>query len=190
MKRISDKEIEELELLRGLGPRLCLGQNCSVDQSAAANAFRFVGHVWICDAGCKGQILGSGMFGPPAETEGADPTCPKCGGSSHQLTWHEEALTHVRLSHLLATAIRKHRDQKGDDRGWMDDLELYKALPEGVAEADLRIPPPAEMMKNCERYIQCRHNPSSTYVSSQREIDRLTEQCKSLQAKIDELQRA
>lgn len=29
---------------------------------------------------------------------------------------------------ILESAIRKHRDQRGDDRCWLDDEELYKTL--------------------------------------------------------------
>ena len=68
------------------------------------------------------------------------------------------------------SAIRKHRDQRGDDRCWMDDEELYKVLPEGFT------PPPRDTtveLKNCERYIASRQAPQSVYVSPQREIERL-----------------
>jgi len=85
----------------------------------------------------------------------------------------------------LLEAIRKHRDQRADDRCWLDDIELYKELPEGVADADLRLPPPLEMMSNCLRYIGCRQNPDETYVSSQREIERLETQVAKLQAMLD-----
>jgi chromosome segregation ATPase len=68
------------------------------------------------------------------------------------------------------TAIRKHRDQRGDDRCWMDDEELYKILPEGYT-------PPlrdsAVELKNCQRFIDCRNNPATTYVSPQRMIEEL-----------------
>ncbi len=70
----------------------------------------------------------------------------------------------------LRAAIRKHRDQRGDDRCWLDDEELYKALPEGYT-------PPARdscvELKLCQKYIESRHNPSTIYVSPQREIERL-----------------
>jgi hypothetical protein len=70
----------------------------------------------------------------------------------------------------LQAAIRKHRDERGDDRCWLDDEELYKVLPEGYT------PPPRDTaveLANCERFIACRHNPATEYVSPQREIDRL-----------------
>lgn len=70
----------------------------------------------------------------------------------------------------LATAIRKHRDQRGDDRCWMDDVELYQTLPEGYT-------PPARdstvELKLCEKFIACRHNPGTEYVSPQRRIEDL-----------------
>lgn len=71
----------------------------------------------------------------------------------------------------LRDAIRKHRDQRGDDRCWMDDEELYKVLPEGY------VPPERDTtveLENCRRYIECRHNPKTQYVSPEREIERLT----------------
>lgn len=81
--------------------------------------------------------------------------------------------------HRLMTAIRRHRDYKGDDRCWLDDEELYSALPEGFT-------PPARGSRvellNCERYIQCRHNPATEYVSPQREIERLTKERDALAA--------
>lgn len=58
----------------------------------------------------------------------------------------------------LRAAIRKHRDQRLDDRCWMDDYELYESLPEGATPhyVDLRLLPREEMLKNCERYVECR----------------------------------
>jgi hypothetical protein len=73
----------------------------------------------------------------------------------------------------LATAIRKHRDQRGDDRCWMDDYELYEALPEGINGADLRLNTPDEMLACCRQYIAKRHDPSKEYISPQRRIEEL-----------------
>jgi len=58
----------------------------------------------------------------------------------------------------LRKAIRKHRDQHGDDRCWMDDIELYEILPEGANPSfiDLRLMPRDEMLKNCECFVSCR----------------------------------
>lgn len=71
----------------------------------------------------------------------------------------------------LRDAIRAHRDVRGDDRCWMDDETLYGVLPEGYA------PPSRDSdieLENCKRFIALRHNnPSTLYVSPQREIERL-----------------
>lgn len=70
----------------------------------------------------------------------------------------------------LRTAIRSHRDQRGDDRCWQDDETLYAVLPEGFT-APAR--DSSVELANCQRYIACRHNPGTEYVSPQREIERL-----------------
>lgn len=78
-----------------------------------------------------------------------------------------------------AAAIRNHRDQRGDDRCWEDDITLYKTLPEGY------VPPPVDTrveLEYCARYIACRHNPGTVYVSPQRRIE-------ELEAERDELAR-
>lgn len=70
----------------------------------------------------------------------------------------------------LQTAVRKHRDERGDSRCYLDDYELYAALPEGYT------PPPYDTkveLKNCERYIASRQDPAVHYVSPEREIERL-----------------
>ncbi len=58
----------------------------------------------------------------------------------------------------LQTAIRNHRDQKGDDRCWLDDAELYKVLPEGPQPLN-QVPPEAEFLANCARYHKSRTVP-------------------------------
>lgn len=94
----------------------------------------------------------------------------------------EQAL--IELERIIG-CIRKHRDQKFDDRCWLDDIELYKeTLPEGVGEADLRLLSPCEMMANCVKYIQHRHDPNVPYVSSQREIERLEARVKELEKEV------
>lgn len=77
--------------------------------------------------------------------------------------------TDEQVAHLLS-AIRKHRDARGDDRCWLDDEELYKALPEGYTppERDTTVE-----LKLCQKYIECRHNPATEYVSPQRRIEEL-----------------
>lgn len=67
----------------------------------------------------------------------------------------------------LEDAIRKHRDQKGDDRCWMDDQELYAVLRDGVV-ADQRLPPEKEMLENCKRYIKLRRHPEEPIEGAQK----------------------
>ena len=81
---------------------------------------------------------------------------------------------------LLLRAIRNHRDQRGDDRCWMDDCELYETLPEGINGHDLRLNSPEEMLACCKQYIAARHDPSQEYVSPQRRIEELEEQVREL----------
>ncbi len=70
----------------------------------------------------------------------------------------------------LQDAIRKHRDQRGDDRCWRDDEELYKVLPEGHTppERDTSVE-----LKNCQEFINSRQHPGTKYVSPEREIETL-----------------
>lgn len=79
----------------------------------------------------------------------------------------------------LEAAIRKHRDYRGDDRCWLDDEELYRVLPEGYT------PPQrdgAVELENCKRFIECRRNPKTEYVSPQREIEELKRRVASLES--------
>jgi len=70
----------------------------------------------------------------------------------------------------LENAIRNHRDQRGDDRCWQDDETLYSVLPEGYT-------PPARdsevELGLCQKFIDTRHNPRTTYISPQRRIEEL-----------------
>jgi hypothetical protein len=85
----------------------------------------------------------------------------------------------------LETAIREHRDARGDDRCWLDDLALYAKLPEGTKDIDIRQCDPAEMRRNCERFIELRAYPGA-YVSTQREVERLKLELDRLRAAIAE----
>jgi hypothetical protein len=78
----------------------------------------------------------------------------------------------------LQAAVRRHRDERGDDRCWMDDERLYdEALPEGCQDrgnrVDRRLHCPEEMMRHCQQFIVSRQPDGQPYVSPQREIDRL-----------------
>ncbi len=55
----------------------------------------------------------------------------------------------------LRTAIREHRDQRGDDRCWLDDQRLYHALGEGDPDPFdpvSALPPKADFLASCERF--------------------------------------
>ena len=83
----------------------------------------------------------------------------------------------------LWTAIRKHRDQRGDDRCYLDDRELYAVLPEGY------VPPPhdtAVTLEQCAHFIRCRQDPATEYVSSQRRIEELEKLVASLSCRVEE----
>ncbi len=83
----------------------------------------------------------------------------------------DELVAHVET---LQAAIRKHRDQGGDDRCWEDDDSLYAVLPEPNPRR-VNDCSPERMLENCKRYIASRHDPSTPYVSPQREIERLSD---------------
>jgi hypothetical protein len=61
----------------------------------------------------------------------------------------------------LRDAIRLHRDQRGDDRCWIDDERLYGTLPEG-APANTALDPKL-MLRNCERFVQLRCHPRDRF---------------------------
>lgn len=88
-----------------------------------------------------------------------------------------DAVLATRVAELEA-AIRNHRDQRGDDRCWLDDDALYAVLPEGKGEADTRLHCPEEMLANCQRYIASRQEGGVPYVSPQRQIDTLQAVCR------------
>jgi hypothetical protein len=77
----------------------------------------------------------------------------------------DEDLTKMSLEELqteakrLRDAIRYHRDQKGDDRCWVDDLRLYEALPEPPTNYDPTLPPEDVFLANCKRFCQSRQTP-------------------------------
>lgn len=59
----------------------------------------------------------------------------------------------------LQEGIRYHRDQKGDDRCWVDDLRLYELLPEGSVGYDPTLPPEETFLENCKRFCRTRQVP-------------------------------
>lgn len=102
----------------------------------------------------------------------ADPS----GNIREAVTAREGLAAVVAQRDELLAAIRRHRDERGDDRCRQDDDVLYRALPEGFT-------PPARdssvEIANCVRYIDCRQNPATEYVSPQRRIEELEAACKA-----------
>lgn len=89
---------------------------------------------------------------------------------------YAEGLTVAEKYHALQGAVRRHRDQRGDDRCWMDDHELYAALPEGYE------PPPLDVaicIEHCHKFLATREHPETKYVSPQRRIEQLETQLKA-----------
>lgn len=69
----------------------------------------------------------------------------------------------------LRAGIRKHMNQRGDDRCHLDDGELYALLPEGDTRPAVDT---AVTLENCRRFIACRQQ-GREYVSPERELERL-----------------
>lgn len=57
------------------------------------------------------------------------------------------------LIERLMAAIRKHRDARGPERCWQNDLELYAAL-DDPAPQDPGMKSAAEMMQGCAEYLE------------------------------------
>jgi hypothetical protein len=82
----------------------------------------------------------------------------------------------------LKGAIRKHRDARGDDRCWIDDLELYRIIGDGdVDPSILALPSKCEFLESCSRFWSQRQHPDDqtidphpmTIAQLEAEIDRL-----------------
>lgn len=69
----------------------------------------------------------------------------------------------------LRRAVRKHMTTRGDDRCYLDDAELYSALPEGDTRPRAET---AVTIENCRRFIRCRQV-GQVYTSPQRRIEEL-----------------
>ena len=105
------------------------------------------------------------------------------GYNESVLDWQRRIISMVAA---YEAAIRRHRDQRGDDRCFLDDIELYGILPEGY-EVGPQLDEPDVMLENCKRFIASRHNPECTYLSPQREIDRLEARVKELEERLKTL---
>ncbi len=85
----------------------------------------------------------------------------------------------------LKSAIREHRDQRADDRCWLDDQLLYNALGEGVtdpfAEGSV-LPPKEDFLVSCEWFWaqrQCPKNKGTAQLPEGMTIAQLTEALKA-----------
>lgn len=90
-------------------------------------------------------------------------------GDEYRVTQDGEVVTSGRIFHLdddlleagpvalavevmrLRSAIRRHRDEKGHDRCWHSDVNLYGVLPDTMEYAPM-FPPLPEFLKKCEEY--------------------------------------
>jgi hypothetical protein len=59
---------------------------------------------------------------------------------------------------LLRSGIRYHRDQRGHERCWLNDIELYSLLPE-LAEAEFLLPDQGAFLEQCALYWVNRQPP-------------------------------
>jgi hypothetical protein len=59
----------------------------------------------------------------------------------------------------LRNGIRLHRDERGNDRCWLDDGRLYGMFPEAKT-AVTKLPDWPEFCGNCRRFWEQRQNPS------------------------------
>jgi hypothetical protein len=75
-----------------------------------------------------------------------------------------EALAGVERVETLEAAIQRHRDLRGDDRCWMDDVVLYAVL-DPSANPDFVLPPKCEFLKSCDRYWEQRQTDAEKDVS-------------------------
>lgn len=60
----------------------------------------------------------------------------------------------------LRNGIRSHRDERGHNRCWVDDVTLYALLSEKKG-AEFKLPPRDEFLGNCGRYWESRQRPET-----------------------------
>jgi hypothetical protein len=56
--------------------------------------------------------------------------------------------------------IRWHRDQRGHDRCWLDDVKVYSNLPEYKNPYERGLPSRTEFLGMCERFFEGRQGPT------------------------------
>ena len=88
----------------------------------------------------------------------------------------------------LEAAIRNHRDQRGDDRCYLDDAELYSVL--GESEAVTVLPPKEVFLANCARFHASRQKPGEKYETEEERYQDLKTKVAELETKIFDWQLA
>jgi hypothetical protein len=116
-------------------------------------------------------------------------TCSGCDGSGFYYAIEEDFGKALEYIQKMEAAIRKHRDQKGDDRCFLDDYDLYSVLPEGFKKEKLALHCPEEMLENCKKFIASRQPGGVPYVSPQRRIEELEKENGKLSKEIISLQK-
>jgi hypothetical protein len=88
---------------------------------------------------------------------------------------------------ILHDAIKKHRDQKSDDRCWMDDQELYAVLNDGNL-GDNHVGDIEQMRHNCNRFLEnrCTGGKWKTYAELEKELNDCLHAQKSRNTGLDE----
>ena len=73
----------------------------------------------------------------------------------------------------LLAAVKKHHQQRSDDRCWMDDYELYKEA--GLPSHDPSVGNGYDMLLNCVRFVRQRCTPGGwpTYAQLEGQIAQL-----------------
>lgn len=110
----------------------------------------------FCEDGCScNSPLGINF--DPQECSICKQPCARPGHHTKQLFGIDYANDKLAA---LEQAIRNHRDARGDDRCWLDDINLYKALGEPVPPGmELALPNRDAFLKRCEQYFEYRQAP-------------------------------
>jgi hypothetical protein len=86
--------------------------------------------------------------------------CATYGSAEQKLARAKRIVEQENRLSKLEDAIRDHRDARGDDRCWLDDIELYKALGEPVPEdMELALPNRDAFLTRCGKYFEHRQAP-------------------------------
>jgi hypothetical protein len=109
--------------------------------------------------------------------------CDRCRQRRKSPDAHIEELENE--NKRLRDAIAKHRDQRADDRCWLDDLELYQALGDNQL-ADNSLPPREKFLANCERFYDCRAQAGNwpSYQELEQELAAAHARCEGLAERV------